>query len=249
MRPRSLAARLPLAAIVLGYLTAQRLGRTYGSTPAERRRPMPGDNLVRRPQIVATHAATIDAPPEKVWPWLAQVGYHRGGWYTPRWVDVLFFPDNWPSANQLIDQFQDVEVGDFIPDGPTHTGCGFLVRHVEQNRSLVLQSTTHLPLTWRRRGRARVHWTWSFVLDPVTEGRGTRVAFRWRARTTPWWLTMGAELFVVPADLVMSRGMLRGLRKRAVQASVVGMPAQRTAKADGDASPVAPVSTLTGRRG
>lgn len=36
--------------------------------------------------------------------------------------------------------------------------------------------------------------------------------FRWRARTAPWWLTVAAHLVIVPADFIMSRGMLRGLR-------------------------------------
>jgi hypothetical protein len=53
------------------------------------------------------------------------------------------------------------------------------------------------------------------VLYPVDDGRATRLVFRWRARTTPWWLTLGAQLAIVPADFVMSRGMLRGLRRRA----------------------------------
>jgi hypothetical protein len=77
----------------------------------------------------------------------------------------------------------------------------------------VLRSESHLPLTWRRRGRARLLWSWSFELHPVEDGRATRLVFRWRARTRPWWLTAGTHLLVVPADLVMSRGMLRGLRR------------------------------------
>lgn len=81
-----------LTGIATGLAALHRLGRTYGSTAVERRAVMPGDTLVRDPQIVATHGATLPAPPELVWPWLVQVGWHRGGWYTPRWVDVLFFP-------------------------------------------------------------------------------------------------------------------------------------------------------------
>ena len=33
--------------------------------------------------------------------------------------------------------------------------------------------------------------------------------------TQPWWLTTGGRLVVVPADVVMSRTMLRGVRSRA----------------------------------
>ena len=124
-------------------------GLTYGSTRGERRQAMPGDDLVACPQTVATHARTINAPPAEVWPWLTQVGWHRAGWYTPRWVDVLLFPDNAPSASRLLDEYQDIAVGDFIPDGPPDSECGFVVRQVQPGQSLVLHSTTHLPLGWR----------------------------------------------------------------------------------------------------
>ena len=72
-----------------GWLTLHHLGRTYGSTRHERMHPLPGDGLVEDAQIVATHAVTLAAPPEEVWPWLLQVGWHRAGWYTARWVDRL----------------------------------------------------------------------------------------------------------------------------------------------------------------
>jgi hypothetical protein len=200
-----------------GYVLVQWLGRTYGATRAECRAVMPGDELVRSPQTTATHAVTVPGPPADVWPWLVQVGWHRGGWYTNRWVDVLFFPDNLPSADHVIDDFQHLAVGDLVPDGRPDTQCGFVVRRLERDRLLVLQSTTHLPLSWRLRGRARISWTWSFALAPVEEGRATRLVFRWRARTRPWWLTAAAQLLVVPADFVMSRGMLRGFRARVVR--------------------------------
>jgi hypothetical protein len=63
-----------------------RLGQTYGSTPEERELRLLGDEIVSAPQVVTNHAITIDAPPDCVWPWLAQMGWHRAGWYTARWV-------------------------------------------------------------------------------------------------------------------------------------------------------------------
>ncbi len=127
---------------------------------------------------------------------------------------MLLFPDNWPSADALLPGLGTLEVGDTVPDGPPETRCEFVVREVAAPARLVLESTTHLPLRWRERGLARLHWTWAFELHPVDAGRSTRLVFRWRARTAPPWLTVGAHLVVVPADAVMSRGMLRGLRQR-----------------------------------
>jgi hypothetical protein len=224
---RATSNRVPaavLASAVVGVAVLHRLGTTYGSTGEERRRALPGDDLVRHPHVVATHARTIDAPPEEVWRWLVQVGWHRAGWYTPRWVDVLLFPDNLPSASRLLEDHQQLVVGDFIPDGTPASECGFVVRDVNPGRHLVLHSTTHLPLSWRRRGRS-LTWTWTFVLSPVAGGRATRLVFRWRGRAIPWWLTVTVHAVIVPADFVMSLGMLRGLARRAESHHRVGAPA------------------------
>jgi hypothetical protein len=131
-------------------------------------------------------------------------------------VDRLFFPDNLPSADLGVPELQRLEVGDFVPDGAFDTLCGFVVVEKDPERHLVLRSTSHLPLSWRRRGIAGVDWTWAFVLVPVTDG--TRLLFRWRAHTRPWWLTVGAHAFLLPADYVMSRSMLRGIARRVAAA-------------------------------
>ena len=44
--------------------------------------PLPGDDLVPGATIVETHQARIDAPAAEVWPWLVQMGYGRGGFYS-----------------------------------------------------------------------------------------------------------------------------------------------------------------------
>jgi hypothetical protein len=204
-----------LTAAVCGELALIHLGRTYGSTSAERAAALPGDELVPTPQVVTDHAITIDAAPGEVWPWLVQMGWHRAGWYTARWVDRLLFPANWPSANRIIPGLQRIRLGDFIPDGPPQTECGMIVERLEPERCLALHSTSHLPRSWRERRLAALDWGWAFVLTPVDGGRRTRFHFRSRWTTAPWWFTLGARLLVVPADFVMSRGMLRGVRQRA----------------------------------
>ena len=115
MSVRTAAAAAGTAAA--GYGVLQWLGRTYGATRDERRRALPGDDLVVAPQATTTHAVTIDAPPEHVWPWLVQMGWGRGQWYTARWVDRLLFPNNGPSADCLVPEWQHLEVGDRVLDG------------------------------------------------------------------------------------------------------------------------------------
>ena len=52
------------------------------ATRVEKRRPLPGDKIVPEPMFTVTHSITIDAPIERVWPWLAQMGSDRAGWYS-----------------------------------------------------------------------------------------------------------------------------------------------------------------------
>jgi len=204
-----------LTALATGsYAGLQWLGRTYGSRRAEGRKSLPGDALCAEPDIVTTHAVTIDAPPEHVWPWLVQIGWGRGQWYTARWVDRVLFPNNGPSSDVLVPEWQRLAVGDRILDGPPEAGCAFVVDDLDPPRHLVLHSTEHLPPGWGDRFGAGIDWTWSFVLDPLVGGR-TRFLFRTRVQLRPWWVAVFYWTVMVPADFVMSRQMLRGVKERA----------------------------------
>jgi hypothetical protein len=208
MRVRRLL--IPVAAA--GYGALQALGRTAGSTRQERRVALPGDGVVPNPSMVTDHAISIPAPPERVWPWLTQMGWHLGGYYTPDWVDRWLFPANWPSLDHLDPALvRTLNVGDVIPDGAPGT-ARYLVHEVEAPRTLVLHSTSHLP-PWGRRLGATIDWTWAFVMRPAADG-GTRLQLRVRGRTSPWWLTLAYHAALVPADYVMAVGMLRGIRAR-----------------------------------
>jgi hypothetical protein len=78
-----------LAAASGGYLL-RRQGKRWGATEDEASRSLPGDDLVPHPMVETTHAITIHAPASAVWPWLVQMGYDRGWWYTDaRWYRLL----------------------------------------------------------------------------------------------------------------------------------------------------------------
>jgi len=209
-------SRIPVltaATAAAGYAAVQVLGRRAGSTATERAMDLPGDDLVPDPQLVTDHAVTIRAAPEDVWPWLSQMGWHRGGYYTPRWVDRLFFPGNRPSLDHLDpDLVRDLQVGDTVPDGPPGT-ASYVVTEVDAPTLLLLRSTTHIPPGWAERYDARITWTWCFRLSRAAGG--TRVHVRVRGRMSPWWFAALYLAAIVPADLVMATGMLRGLKQRA----------------------------------
>jgi hypothetical protein len=86
IRRLALAATGTVAAFALATPRLLRLG----ATKEEASRPMPGDDEVPNAHIQGTRAVTIDAPPEEVWPWIAQIGFHgygRAGWYALDWAD------------------------------------------------------------------------------------------------------------------------------------------------------------------
>jgi hypothetical protein len=195
-----------------GYAALYRLGQTWGATAQEQRQPLAEDELLPDATALTTHAITVAAPAAEVWPWLVQMGWGRGGWYTYRWVDRLLFPANGPSANQLLPQHQQLAVGDRVPDGPPNADCWFTVQRLEAERLLVLRSTRHLPASWRQRGLA-MDWIWSWHLHEPTSG-STRLIQRNRMRLDPWWFERAFLATIVPADFIMARSHLRGLRGR-----------------------------------
>jgi hypothetical protein len=79
-----------------------------------------------------------------------------------------------------------------------------------------MHPNSHLPMSWRT--HATLDWSWAFVLTPLDQGRRTRFHFRSRWTTSPWWLTLGGWVGIVPADFIMSRDMLRGVKQRAERA-------------------------------
>ncbi len=80
--------RVRTPAVVLtgmGLAAFERWTRQTRATSEEKRKRLPGDELVARPMWQATRAISIQAPRDAVWPWLVQMGYptHRAGWYIP----------------------------------------------------------------------------------------------------------------------------------------------------------------------
>ena len=194
-------------AVLLGYGVLQLQGRRAGSTADERRAALPGDTLIPRPQLVTNHAITIGVPPQDVWPWLTQMGWHLGGWYTPRWVDRLLFPQNRPSLDHLDPALvRDLRPGDVVPDGPSGTAW-LVVDRADPPHALVLHSTTHLPPGRRESYGAEIDWTWSLILT-AAPSRRTRLQLRLRGRAAPWWFAAAYQAAIVPADYVMAGGML-----------------------------------------
>ena len=94
----------------------------WGATDEELTRPMPGDDLVKAPKLGYTRAITIEAPPEQVWPWLAQIGQGRGGFYSFDGLENLIGCDI-HSTDQILPDHQHLAAGDVVRSGQDQHIC------------------------------------------------------------------------------------------------------------------------------
>lgn len=194
------AGLLTAAAWPAYLLTIRRWHARWGTTDSEAQAAMPGDGIVDGPWDVTTRAVTIAARPEQVWPWLAQMGYQRGGMYSYDWIDQALGVLDSPSTNQVLPEFQDLQPGDEIPMG---NSPGWPVTAVEPNRSLVLDI--------RHPG---IHISWCFLLEAIDE-QHTRLILRIRIRMRPLMHVVSAFPISDFGQFIMTRSMLLGIKQRA----------------------------------
>ena len=180
-----------------------------GSTKDEVQRALPGDELVPEPKFVWNQAVTINAPAAEVWPWLVQIGNQRAGWYSWDGLHRLLgvagsVDDPRGSANRIIPELQDLEVGDEIRMMPEDMGApGYKVVSIEPDRALV----THID---DENGAS-----WVCFLDPI-DGETTRLIVRFRQKWEPG--LMNTLMFGIADELgslVMQPKTLSGIKKRA----------------------------------
>ena len=195
---RTFVVAFTLAALY--WFPVRRWFARWGTTADEHTRAMAGDAIISHPTHSATHAVTIDAPPQDIWPWLVQMGSQRGGLYSYDGLDRLFGILDRPSANEVLPEFQQLAIGDTIGLGPRET---LTVASLDPERALVLSYNAHA-----------FEWVWQFGLYPL-DGSRTRLVSRGTERYAN---TIGAWLFMrimEPAAFLMTRRMLLGVKRRA----------------------------------
>jgi hypothetical protein len=179
---------------------------TWGASTEEARAVLPGDELVKGNVPCTTRAVTVDAPVDAVWPWLAQIGEDRAGFYS---YDALerAVGAHMHNAERVHPEWQRLNPGDTV----------WLARRFGRQASqtvAVVAPGSHLVLmspddhaAVRAGGSAR--GTWSFYLFPDADR--TRLVARGRGG---W---AGIPVFDV-AHFIMERKMLLGLADRAAAA-------------------------------
>ncbi len=106
---------LPCILLISAAVLFTRWGCTWGSTKEEQQSALPGDDLFGvkgHRRIRMTRAISIEASPDLVWQWMAQMG--RGaGWYSYDWIDN----GGKTSAQHLVGWIPPPKVGDVSPIG------------------------------------------------------------------------------------------------------------------------------------
>ncbi len=172
----------------------------WGATAAELRMTLPEDGIVADPAFDATRAITIAAAPEKIWPWLVQMGYGRAGFYGYDLIENPGGGRGLRSATAILPEFQHPRTGDTLP---LSVAASLEFGTIAQNRVMV----------WRSRDNPHTGvFIWALV--PV-DGEHTRLISRilWRYPSDP--VGRALNVFTEFADHVAVRAILRGVRDRA----------------------------------
>lgn len=211
--------RRAIAAAVAGGIAAAYIGAgrsrqlRWGATGEEVDAVLAGDDLITAPDLTATRAVTIHAPADLIWPWIAQLGQGRGGFYTYDWLENLLGLDM-RSADRVVSEWQDIQAGDQIR---LAADVGLAVAIAEPGRALVIRGGIPMGAV-----PCPYDCTWGWVLREQPDGT-TRLVVRERYAYTRRW----APFLLGPVQVisfVMTQRMLRGIKARAERSSLSGAP-------------------------
>jgi hypothetical protein len=88
-RRRYAAGVTAIATVVTYILFARPRHLRWGASGQECDASLPGDDLIVTPDLTATRAITVRASADQVWPWVAQLGQGRGGFYSYDFLENL----------------------------------------------------------------------------------------------------------------------------------------------------------------
>jgi hypothetical protein len=187
-------------------LAARPVYLRWGTTPREAYFDLPGDQSTPGKGFQILHAINIEATPEQVWPWLAQIGHDRGGFYSYSWLENLFGL-HVVNADRVVPEWQTRALGEVVPATPpkwlglVEKPLGWRVTQFEPGHVLFLENWGAFALV--RTGPA------STRLYIRTQGDA-------RTPASLWWSPVELLVFE-PAHFIMQRRMLIGIRARAEQ--------------------------------
>jgi hypothetical protein len=131
------------------------MAHRWGASEAELASSLPGDELRDRPVVRWTNAITIDAPPEKVWPWIIQIGDTRGGFYSYTFIEnAIAGKPLYHNAARIVPEYQNPNPGEEIIGGMLK------LREYKTGEYMLAESASQ-----------DVGWTWVWSIFPAGNGQ------------------------------------------------------------------------------
>jgi hypothetical protein len=206
-------AAIMTAAFLTPFMRSTR--NRWGLSETAASRSYPGDELISDARWSWTHGIEIDAPPERVWPWIAQIGADRGGFYSYQWLENVAGCDL-KNAETVHEEWalKEGEALRLHPEMPPLRVISLL-----PGRSFVAYAPADAVA--RAAGKPWAETTWLFYLEPLEGGR-SRFISRFRCNysgdlTTQLSLT---PTLLEPIGFAMDRRMLKGVKERAERTPV-----------------------------
>jgi hypothetical protein len=201
---------LLIAALLLAGLFTVTLSLipTWGATDDEVARSLPGDGLNAHPNLLWTNAITIQAAPEEVWPWIAQIGDTRGGFYSYTFIENQVgaltgaegYKVVYTNADVVHPEWQDPQPGEPIIQELLK------IRETEPGRYLLAESIQPSPFMW----------IWCWYVEPVEGGAATRLLSRFSIEVPADAAGNPVMDFMLNAGgFVMHQNMMQSIKLRA----------------------------------
>lgn len=168
----------------------------WGTTPDEQAAAFPGDDNVPDPILIANRGVTIHATPEKIYPWILQIGADKAGMYSYTWLERLVgckmakdevIRPEWQKLKE--GDLMKMCAGDFAPPP-------YIVARIIPNQVVV----------FGHKDGEKWAEEWEFVLIPKSDGTTRLVT---RTRTT---MAGGMWDVVRPIAFMMEQKMLRTIK-------------------------------------
>jgi len=184
--------------VVLAIVFTPWMNRWH-TTAEERAAAFPGDDLVKAPKLLINRGVTIKAAPEKIYPWLLQIGADKAGMYSYTALERLtgckmakdeVIRAEWQSLKE--GDLMKMCAGEFAPPP-------YIVARLIPNEAVIFG---------HKDGDAWAE-TWQFVLLPQADG-STRLVTR-----TSTTMVGGAWEVFNRIAFVMERKMLRTIKSLA----------------------------------
>jgi hypothetical protein len=186
----------------------------WGAMDEEIDMVLPGDELIPSPKVGYTHAISIQRPKEYVWPWVAQLGQGRGGFYSYQALENIAGCQIY-NTEEILPEFQDltslsgIALHPKIPAVPIHS------HQVNEYLLLHADSLTEHTTEQKSVDTDFIKVSWLFHMREVAPNT-TRLISRWRSdfpNTFAAKMGYGAPITGSMAH-VMDIKMLKGIKKR-----------------------------------